>query len=62
MADDEVEAPYALAVDPKTQDVRVTPYGVCGSNDPWSKPLEGIVEDNMGSLICVQPEGNKTRS
>ena len=94
LADDEVEAPYAVAVDPNTQDVWVTanmsdrmfrfvpksktwtayplptrgvfmrelvftPYGVCGANDPWGKPLEGVVEGNMGSVICLQPEGNK---
>ena len=94
LADDEVEAPYAVAVDPNTQDVWVTanmsdrmfrfvpktktwtayplptrgvfmrelvftPYGVCASNDPWGKPREGIVEGNMGSLICLQPQGNK---
>jgi streptogramin lyase len=94
LADDEVEAPYAVAVDPKTQDVWVTanvsdrmfrfvpktkswtayplptrgvymrdlvftPYGVCGSSNPFGVPLEGVVEDNMDSLICVQPEGNQ---
>lgn len=93
LAPGEDESPYALGVDPKTQDVWVTvnmsdrmirfnpstekwtaypmptrglftrdviftPGGlVCGASNPWGVPLDGIVEDNMDSVVCIQPGG-----
>ena len=91
----EVEAPYAVAVEPKTQDVWVstnisdrmfryepllkrwtaypmptrglvtrdvvfTPDGrVCGASNPWGIPFPGLVEGNMDSVICLQPDAQK---
>ena len=95
LTDGAVESPYALAVDPKTQDVWVsanmsdrifrfvpttkkwtayplptrgmffrdvviTPDGrICAASDPWGVPLPNIVEGDMNSVVCLQPEGHK---
>jgi streptogramin lyase len=95
LAPNETEAPYALAVEPKTQNVWITVNmsdrmfrfepttekwtayplptrglftrdvvfasdgRVCGSSNPWGLPQKDIVEGDMDSLICVQPEGNQ---
>jgi virginiamycin B lyase len=92
---DEVEAPYAVAIEPKTQDVWVstnisdrmfryepktqrwtaypmptrglvtrdvvfTPDGrVCGASNPWGVPFPGLVEGNLDSVICLQPDIRK---
>ena len=89
---DEVEAPYAVAVEPKTQNVwvstnisdrmfryepasrRWTAYPmptrglvtrdvvftadgrVCGASNPWGVPSPGLVEGNMDSIVCLQPD------
>jgi streptogramin lyase len=96
LAPNETEAPYALAVEPKTQNVWITvnmsdrmfrfeptteqwtayPLPtrglftrdvvfaadgmVCGSSNPWGLPQKDIVEGDMDSLICLQPEGNQS--
>jgi hypothetical protein len=90
-----VESPYALAVNPRTQDVWITanmsdrmfrfsprtktwtayplptrglffrdvvitPDGrICAASNPWGVPLKNIVEDDMNSVVCLDPEGNK---
>jgi virginiamycin B lyase len=95
LAPDEVEAPYAVAVEPKSQDLwvttnmsdrmfRYTPATrtwaafpiptrgaitrdiiftsdgkTCGVSNPWGIPVPGIVEGDMDSVICVQPDVNK---
>ncbi len=92
LAPDESEAPYAVAIEPKTQDVwvtanmsdrmfRFTPATntwvayplptkgtitrdivftddgkVCGVNNPWGIPAPGLVEGNVDSLVCLQPD------
>jgi len=92
LAPNEVEAPYAVAVEPKTQNVwvstnisdrmfryepaseRWTAYPmptrglvtrdvvfiadgrVCGASNPWAVPSPGLVEGDMDSIVCLQPD------
>jgi streptogramin lyase len=42
------------------RDVVITPDGrICAASNPWGVPLKNVVEDDMNSVVCLDPEGNK---